>query len=355
MGDSRCFHILKGTVEAARHFTCEAPPCEVIHGKMRNKVQNKGPEHLYHRILESAAEAERHFVCEACDLIDAILQNKGPAHVVLLRSRSGRTYAEGAQGGTSVGPRAPADSSVQFVHCVGKGAVEVERHFAYEDLPCNLIYAIFQDKVPAHWARSILEGAVQAERHFACEAIPCDLFYGIFLNKVGQSIVEGAVADARQLTCEALSGVLMNDIMRDKVPEHVVRSSVMGAAEAERHSEARAPARPASRSKSARSQGPRPARAADPDRWRGAAVQHSLRQGHQQHHAAQRGARPQDTTDQGQGHRPASEARPPLRGQQHQQQRGAAGPGATARSRSQSSRAWSCRAQGRCVCRGACQ
>ena len=242
------------------------------------------------------------------------------------------------------------------MHCVGKGAVEAERHFACGNLPCNLFYAILQDKVPAHWARSILEGAVQAERHFACEAMPCDLFYGIFLNKVVQSIVKGAVADARQLTCEALSGVLMNDIMRDKVPEHVVRSSVMGAAEAERHSEARAPARPASRSKSARSQGPRPARAADPDRWRGAAVQHSLRQGHQQHHAAQRGARPQDTTDQGQGHRPArtaeikarvtarpqsqdsrdqgqghrpaSEARPPLRGQQQQQQqRGAAGPG----------------------------
>ena len=63
-----------------------------------------------------------------CDLINGILQNKVPEHLV---------------------------------HSIVKGAVEAERQFTFDALPCDLIYGILQNKVPEHLVPSIVTGAVE--------------------------------------------------------------------------------------------------------------------------------------------------------------------------------------------------
>ena len=73
-------------------------------------LQNQVPEHLTHSIVKGAAETETQFVCEAlpCDLDYRIWQDKVSGHLV---------------------------------HHIVKGEGEAERPFACEDLPCGLIYA----------------------------------------------------------------------------------------------------------------------------------------------------------------------------------------------------------------------
>ena len=79
-----------------------------------------------------------------------------------------------------------------MVHSIVKGAVEAARQFISEALPCDLrepivrdeglhtevagmIHGMVQNKLPEHLGHSIVKGAVEAERKYICEALPCDL------------------------------------------------------------------------------------------------------------------------------------------------------------------------------------
>ena len=156
-----------------------------------------------------------------------------------------------------------------------KGAVEAERKFLCEALPCNLrepivadegvIYGMVQNEVPDHLGHSIVKSAAEAARQVSCEALPCDLrepivrdeglhteiacvIYGMVQNEVPEhlvhSIVKGAVEAVRQFICEALPCNLREPIVthegviygmvQNEVPEHSVHSIVKGAVEAVR-------------------------------------------------------------------------------------------------------------------------